>query len=182
MQLLKGKNALIFGAKGALGKQVAKEFKSHGANLYLTDINVKGESEETDLGTVRKLDTLDEKQIEAYFSWFNMEKVVVDIVINCSGTHHSEFKHGEPSSLLSADQFLIPLRNMTASQFLTAKYAAGAMTPNKSGVIIFITSTVARVGAPFTTALTASHAATEGIVRCLASEWGPAGIRVLGVR
>ncbi len=179
--LLQDKNALIFGAKGALGQQVAKAFKEQGANIYLSDLNVEG-VESSEVGEIRKVDTLNEKEVEQYFSWFTQENVPVDIVINLSASNPAEYNHGKPALDVSLDQFLIPLKTTTANQFVTAKAAYPIMAKQKKGVIIFITSTLAKVGSPWSAALTASHAATEGLVKSLATEWGGDGVRVIGVR
>jgi NAD(P)-dependent dehydrogenase (short-subunit alcohol dehydrogenase family) len=181
-QLLKNKNVLIFGAKGALGKQVTQTIKNSGANIYLSDSNVADDLEKSQLGDIRKLNTLDESQIADYFQWFIDNKVKIDVVINLCSSNHSEFKHGEPSVMLNSEQFLTAFKTHTVPQFLTAKAAFGIMSQQKSGVIIFITSTLAKVGAPFSASLTASHAATEGLVKSLANEFGQFGIRVIGVR
>ncbi|WP_298894288.1 SDR family oxidoreductase [uncultured Psychroserpens sp.] len=180
-QLLKNKNALIFGAKGALGSKVAKAFKASGANIYLSDINVDG-IESSEVGEIRKVDTLDENEVSEYFSWFERESVEVDIVINLSASNPAEYNHGKPALDVSLEQFLIPLKTTTANQFVTAKAAFPIMSKQKNGVIIFITSTLAKVGSPWSAALTASHAATEGLVKSLATEWGGEGVRVIGVR
>lgn len=181
-RLLKGKHAFVFGAKGALGKQVAAVFAGNGANVYLSDINVVGISEPSEWGEIRKVDTLDEQQVEAYFQEFAQAKLPVDIVVNLSSSNHAEFRHGEPTTTVSMEQFSIPFRTHTVSQFITAKAAFAVMSEQQKGTILFITSTLAKVGAPFTAALTASHAATEGLVKSLASEWGASSVRVLGVR
>ena len=180
-QLLENKNALVFGAKGALGRQVAKAFKESGANIYLSDINVEG-IESSDLGEIRRVDTLNEEEVNGYFSWFDRENVPVDIVINLSASNPAEYNHGKPALDVSLEQFLIPLKTTTANQFVTAKAAFPLMLKQNSGVIIFITSTLAKVGSPWSAALTASHAATEGLVKSLANEWGAESVRVLGVR
>ncbi len=179
--LLENKNALIFGAKGALGKQVAKAFKDSGANIYLSDINVEG-FEASELGDIRRVDTLDENEVRGYFSWFKNENIPVDIVINLSASHPAEYNHGKPALEVSLEQFLIPLKTTTANQFVTAKAAYAIMAKQNKGVIIFITSTLAKVGSPWSSALTASHAATEGLVKSLATEWGGDRVRVIGVR
>ena len=180
-QLLENKNALIFGAKGALGQQVAKAFKESGANIYLSDSNVEG-IESSNLGEIRKVDTLSEEEVNGYFSWFDRENVPVDIVINLSASNPASYNHGKPAIDVSLEQFLIPLKTTTANQFVTAKAAFPIMSKQQNGVIIFITSTLAKVGSPWSPALTASHAATEGLVKSLATEWGADGIRVIGVR
>lgn len=180
-QLLENKNALIFGAKGATGIKVAEALKEHGAKVFLSDINVDG-IEQSDLGEIRELDTLNEADVQRYFSWFEKENVSVDIVINLSTSNPADYNHGKPAIDVSLEQFMIPLKTTTASQFVTAKAAHSIMTKQKSGVIIFITSTLAKVGSPWSPALTASHAATEGLLKSLANEWGSEGIRVIGVR
>ena len=38
-QILRGKNCLITGATGGLGKEIAKEFAKKGCNLFLTGRN-----------------------------------------------------------------------------------------------------------------------------------------------
>ncbi|MEL6916185.1 MAG: SDR family oxidoreductase [Bacteroidota bacterium] len=179
--LLENKNALIFGAKGALGKQVAKAFKNNGANVYLSDINVSG-IESSEWGEIRKVDSLNESEVEHYFSWFEHENIPIDIVINLSTSNPADYNHGKPALDVSIEQFLIPLKTTTANQFVTAKAAFATMSKRNKGVIIFITSTLAKVGSPWSPALTASHAATEGLVKSLATEWGSEGIRVIGVR
>lgn len=181
-QLLKNKNALVFGAKGATGLQVSKALKMQGAAVYMSDINVVGIAEESELGQVRKLDTLDEEAVLQYFDWFKKEDINVDIVINLSASNPAEYNHGKPAMEVSLEQFMIPLKSTTACQFLTAKAAYPIMSKQGQGVIIFITSTLAKVGSPWSPALTASHAATEGLLKSLANEWGPEGVRVIGVR
>ncbi len=181
-QLLKNKNALIFGAKGATGIQVSKALKEQGATIYMSDINVSGVAEESALGQIRKLDTLDETAVKAYFDWFEREKVAVDVVINLSASNPAEYNHGKPAMEVSLEQFMMPLESTTACQFVTAKGAYPIMSKQGKGVIIFITSTLAKVGSPWSPALTASHAATEGLLKSLANEWGSDGVRVIGVR
>ncbi|WP_282089155.1 SDR family NAD(P)-dependent oxidoreductase [Aquimarina algiphila] len=181
-QLLKNKNALVFGAKGATGMQVSRTLKAHGAVIYMSDINVDGIAEESEIGEIRKLDTLDETAVKAYFNWFKKENLAVDIVINLSASDPAEYNHGKPAMEVSLEQFMIPLKSTTACQFLTAKAAYPIMSQQGDGVIIFITSTLAKVGSPWSPALTASHAATEGLLKSLANEWGPEGVRVIGVR
>ncbi len=181
-QFIKNKNALIFGAKGAIGQKVVAEFIVAGANVYQSDISVSGEVEENKYGSVRKLNVLNEIDVEKYFNWFKENNIPIDIVVNLTSSDPAEYSHGKPAIEVTSDQFIIPLKNNTASQFITAKYAYGIMASQHSGVIIFVTSSLAKVGSPWSAALTASHAATEGLVRSLAHEWGPAGIRVLGVR
>jgi len=123
------------------------------------------------------LDTLNEQGVQGYFDWFETNKVLVDMVINLSTSNPCEGNHGKPTTDVSLEQFLLPLKSTTACQFVTAKTAFPLMAKRKGGVIIFITSTLSKVGSPWSSALTASHAASEGLLKSLAKEWGPAGVR-----
>ena len=78
--LLTNKTALIFGAKGALGKNVAKVFNDFGATTYLSDLSVEGVKEQSSEGEIRKLDTLDEVAVKQYFEWFVKENIAIDII------------------------------------------------------------------------------------------------------
>jgi NAD(P)-dependent dehydrogenase (short-subunit alcohol dehydrogenase family) len=67
------------------------------------------------------------------------------------------------------------------THFLTARAAARYMVKQGSGVILMLTS-ASSVGAPPMMGSTPSaDAAMEAFMRCLASELGPHGVRVLGL-
>lgn len=181
--LLAGKVAVIFGANGNLGKSTVKAYIEQGAKVYASSRNIDDLSKINGIEDVRVVDALDEEQIEGYLQGVIEKAGRIDVVMNLSGSDPAEYNHGHPASEVSLEQFMIPLKTGTATQFLTAKAAQKHMATQESGgVVIFITSTLAKVGSPLCTALTASHAATEGIVRSLANEWGEQGIRVIGVR
>lgn len=179
--LLKNKTAVVFGAGGNLGKQVVKAFADHGATVFASDIDEKALIRLTGV-TSNVVDALDELAVEAY-----LEKVVgqsgkLDILVNLSGSDPAAYNHGRPATAVSLDQLLIPMKTATGTQFITAKAAHRYMAAQQSGVIIFITSTLSKIAPAWTTALTASHAATEAMAMSLATEWGPEGVRVIGVR
>lgn len=179
--LLKNKTAVVFGAGGNLGKQVVKAFADHGATVFASDIDEKALISLAGV-TSNVVDALDELAVEAY-----LEKVVgpsgkLDILVNLSGSDPATYNHGRPATAVSLDQLLIPMKTATGTQFITAKAAHRYMAAQQSGVIIFITSTLSKIAPAWTTALTASHAATEAMAMSLATEWGPEGVRVIGVR
>ena len=106
-QLLTHKHAVIFGAGGAVGTAVAKEFAAQGATVFST---------------------------------------------------------------------LVP------SQFITARAAARHMVQQHSGVILFVTAGLNMTKTPNVTAIGAAFGAMESLLRCLAADLGPAGVRVVGIR
>ncbi|MTI31343.1 SDR family NAD(P)-dependent oxidoreductase [Xanthovirga aplysinae] len=180
--LLKNKVAVVFGAAGNLGKQVAKAFTDQGADVYLSDIKSDVLRNLSIARNIQTVDALNEAEVEEYMDTVASLAGRIDIVINLSASETSEYNHGKPATEVSLDQFLIPMKTTTGTQFVTAKAAYKHMSRQKSGVVIFITSTLSKIAPPWTTALTASHAATEALTKTLAQEWGPEGIRVICVR
>lgn len=181
-QLLNNKTAVVFGAGGNLGKQVAKAFINHGAKVFISDIDEALMSDIHGAAGVHKVDALNEDEVNQYLDDILATGVQVDVLINLSGSDPEEYNHGKPAMDVSLDQFLIPMKTATGTQFITAKAGFRHMYANNGGVIIFITSTLSKISPPFTTALTVSHAGTEALVRTLANEWGPGGVRVVGIR
>ena len=176
--LLSNKTAVIFGAGGNLGKQVAYAFAEQGAKLFVSDIHPETIS---GIGEVKRVDAQNEKEVQDYLDVIAYQNPI-DIVINLSGSDPAEYNHGKPATAVSLQQFLIPMKTTTGTQFVTAKAAYKHMSRQKSGMVILVTSTLSKIAPAWTTALTASHAATEALVKTLATEWGPEGIRVIGVR
>ena len=179
--LLKNKTAVVFGAGGNLGKQVVKAFNAQGATIFASDIDEKTLCT-IDGVTNQVVDALDEKAVEVYLEEITSMSGRLDIVINLSGSDPADYNHGKPASSVSLNQLLIPMKTATGTQFITAKAAHPIMAKQGSGTIVFITSTLSKIAPAWTTALTASHAATEALAMSLATEWGPEGIRVIGVR
>ncbi|MEP4095725.1 SDR family oxidoreductase [Reichenbachiella sp.] len=181
-RLLENKTAVVFGAAGNLGKQVALSFIDHGAKTYLSDVNISKISDIADAASIEKVDALNEGAIASYMQSIAEKEQTIDIVINLSGSNPAAYNHGKPAVDVSMEQLLIPMKTATATQFITAKAAYRFMSAQKSGVILFITSTLSKIAPAWTTALTASHAATEALTMTLANEWSPEGIRVVCIR
>lgn len=179
--LLANKTAVIFGAGGHLGQQVTQAYAEQGANAFASSLNGVSVSEQSDVKEVKQVDALNEDEVQTYLDAVVAETGTLDIVTNLSGSNPADFNHGKPAVDVSLEQFLIPQKTATATQFVTAKAAYKHMAHQNKGVIIFITSTLSKVGSPLSPALSASHAATEGLLKSLANEWGPDGIRVIGV-
>ncbi|WP_415404068.1 SDR family NAD(P)-dependent oxidoreductase [Tateyamaria sp. SN3-11] len=175
--LLEGKTALVFGAGGYLGRRVVARFEEEGANVFASSKHAHD-----DMANLAVIDATDSAAVDAYVDEVAEKAGSIDIVVNLCGVAPDRCNHGKAASEVSLEQFLMPFAVDTAAQFITAKSAFRHMSKQASGVIILNTSTLAKVGAPWSAALTASHAATEGVMRSLAHEYGPAGVRVLGVR
>ena len=55
------------------------------------------------------------------------------------------------------------------------------MVRQRSGVILFVTAGLDRTKTPNVTAIGAAFGAMEALFRCLATDLGPAGVRVVGI-
>src|SRR4030095_9313539 len=89
---------------------------------------------------------------------------------------------GVPLTEIDAEQFTLPITAYSKSYFLTARLPARRMIPNKSGVIMTVTSLLSRTGVPLVGGYGPAMAAKEALTRDLSAELAPHGIRVGGVR
>ncbi|HYE86499.1 MAG TPA: SDR family oxidoreductase [Vicinamibacterales bacterium] len=184
--LLAGKVALVFGAGGAVGGAVGTAFAAEGARTYLSGRrreSVARTAEASPKGSdvaVHEVDATDEAAVTAYVDGVHRAAGRIDVVFNAVGsTGHTRVV---PSTILPLDAFMGYMSTMVRSQFLTARVAARHMLAARTGVVIFLGATPARGIVPQLAGPSTGHAAVEGMTRCLATEWGPHGIRVVAVR
>lgn len=181
-KILEGKNAVLLGAGGSLGAQSVKTFKALGANVFASSRRTEKLRQIPGVDDVRDIDVLNENQVATYLNGLARDNGSIDIVANFATSDHAAFSHGLPAAETCLSDLMLPAQTTLGAQFVTAKAAYKHMARQGSGTIIFITSTLAVVGSPWSAALSATHAGIEGLMKSLASEWGPEGIRVLGVR
>lgn len=183
--LLEKKNAVIYGAGGAIGGAVARAFAREGARVFLTghrqasveavarEILDGGGSAET-----AQVDALDELAIEKHLSTVVEKAGSIDISINTIGLPPQKVQ-GMPLLVMPAEHFALPIATLTQTHFLTARAAARHMAEKKSGVILTLSATTSRLPVPGLGALSVTWAAIEALTRSLATELGPQGIRVI---
>jgi len=186
--LLENKNAVIYGAGGAIGGAVARTFAREGARVFLAgrtrdpldqvakDIGAGGGQAE-----VAVLDALDEQAVDQHAQAMVGQAGRIDISFNAIGIPNTKLQ-GVPLIELDAEQFLLPIATYSKSYFLTARQAAHRMIPQRSGVIMSITSVPSRMGISLTGGLGPAMAAVEALTRSLSAEFAPHGIRVVGLR
>ena len=186
--ILANKQAVIFGAGGAVGASVAKEFAAQGATVFISgrhadtvqqlaaDIQSSG-----GCAKAAQVNALDEPAVDAYLDRVVDEAGSIDIVLNLMGPAPHEYSNGMNTLELPLEHFRVPLTTLVLSQFVTARAAARHMVGQHSGVILFVTALPAR-GLANLSAIGAAFGAMESLVRCLAVDFGPAGVRVVGIR
>ncbi len=186
--LLEDKNAVVYGAGGAVGGAVARAFAREGANVFLAgrsreDLDeVAGAITATGgMAEAAQVDALDERAVEEHADTVVRAAGRIDVSFNAVGIAQRNVQ-GRPLVDLSPENFEFPIRAYTVTQFLTARAAARRMIEHRSGVILTITATPARVASPFVGGMAAAWAAMEAHSRTLAAELGPRGIRVITLR
>src|SRR5262245_17128709 len=185
--MLQNKVAVIYGAGGSIGGAVARAFAREGARLFLTgrhrssveivaaEINAAGGSAEA-----AEVNALDEQAVDKHLQSVIDKAGHVDISFNAIGIPNP--KNRAPLLELDVEQFSLPIATCTRSYFLTARLAARHMVPNKSGVIITVTSTPSRTATPRVGGAGPAMAAVEALTRGLSAALAPQGIRVVGLR
>src|ERR671921_732686 len=183
-QVLKNKNAVIYGAGGSIGGAVAKEFAREGARVFLAgrtrdpleavaaDISSVGGSAE-----VAVLDALEEKAVDEHARAIASEAGSIDVSFNLITRGDVQ---GIPLIEMKTDDLLHAVVNGLRSNFITARAAARYMVEQGSGVILVLDSGSAN-GSPMMGSTGPADAATDILVRNLAAEIGPYGVRVLGI-
>lgn len=187
--LLKDKNAVIYGAAGAVGSAVARAFAHEGARLFLTgrtlskvealasEIIKKGGHAEAAL-----VDALDEHAVEGHVAQMVEKAGSVDISFNAITPIPQPGTQGIPLAMLSVESFTAPITAYARTHFLTSRAAARRMMDKGSGVILMHTPEPARLGAPLTGGMSPAWAAMESLNRNLSAEFASKGIRSVVVR
>jgi len=184
--LLENKNAVIYGAGGSVGSTVARAFAREGAKVFLAgrtlasldevaaEISASGGEAET-----AEVDALDEKAVDEHVDAVVGRMGGIDVSFNAIS--HGDV-HGSPLIDMSFDDFARPVTTAIRAQFLTARASARHMVMRRSGVILAITATTARLAIPHVGGTGVTFDAIEGLCRQWASELGPQGVRVVWLR
>jgi NAD(P)-dependent dehydrogenase (short-subunit alcohol dehydrogenase family) len=179
---------VIYGAGGAIGGAIALAFAREGAKVFVTgrylapveavakDIVSAGGSAEA-----AEVDALDEQAVDKHLQSMIDKEGRVDISFNAVGIPDTNIL-GVPLVDLDVEQFSLPITTYARSYFLTARLAARRMVPNKSGVIMTVTTLHSRTGLPAVGGYGPAQAAKEALTRDLSAELAPHGVRVVGLR
>jgi NAD(P)-dependent dehydrogenase (short-subunit alcohol dehydrogenase family) len=186
--MLNNKIAVIYGAAGAVGSAVARTFAREGAKLFLTGRHqASAEAVAKEIvstgGTAEaaEVDARDEQSVERHLQSVIDKAGRIDVSFNAIGIPNTRLQ-GVPLVDLAIEQFSLPIETYTRSYFLTARLAARRMVPQRSGVIMTVTSVPSRTGIPLTGGLGPAMSAVEALTRSLSAELALHGIRVVGLR
>ncbi|MEV6110718.1 SDR family oxidoreductase [Streptomyces sp. NPDC051940] len=184
MGILTGKTAIIYGAAGSIGSATAKSFAEQGARVYLA-----GRTRETleavakeitaagGLASAAVVDALDEDAVEAHAAAVAAEAGGIDITFNLVPRGDVQ---GIPLADMTVADLVRPVTNGLTSNFITARAAARRMAEQGSGVILTLNSGSA-YGSPMMGGTGPADGALDTLVRNLALELGPSGVRAVGI-
>jgi NAD(P)-dependent dehydrogenase (short-subunit alcohol dehydrogenase family) len=188
-RILAGKNTLVFGAGGSLGAAVASEFAAEGAEAFLSGrsaATVEKVAKEIDAAGgkahVDVVDASDAGAVDEYVTEVVARAGRIDAVCNLTGPRITDYRNGTPIVQLPVDAFMLAQATVLRSQFITAQACARRMVEQRSGVVIFVTGSPAHPHGPGAAGIGAAFAAMENLMRTLAIELGPSGVRSVGLR
>jgi NAD(P)-dependent dehydrogenase (short-subunit alcohol dehydrogenase family) len=188
IMLLENKNAVVYGAAGAVGSAVARAFAREGARVFLTGRNLgaiqtlaKEISAAGGTAEAAEVDALDEQPVTSHLDAVVNQAGTVDISFNAIGIPQQGMQ-GIPFTELSVESFTLPITTYAQSHFVTGRAVARHMIAQRSGVVLMHTPEPARVAAPLLGGMSPAWAAMESLNRAFSAEWAPYGVRAVCLR
>lgn len=174
---LAGETALITGGGTGLGLGIARCFIQAGAKVVLVGrrSQVLADAAES-LGAAATWETHD--VCETARSEELLRRVTdragpVTILVNNAGTHIKK-----PAVELTVEEFTSVLQTHLVGAFALTRAVLPAMLEHRHGSILFTASMASLIGLPLVSAYSAAKAGYLGLVRSLATEASPYGVRV----
>ena len=173
---LEGKTAIITGASSGIGQGAAAALAGAGASVICVargqDRLVETEKALKENGwkvTSEIVDINHHSEIQNIF-----EKHKIDIVVNAAG----QARHSPAIETKLEDYDAVMNVNSKSAYFISTIAAKSMLDRDICGSIIHISSQMAHVGGIDRAVYSASKHAIEGMVKSMAIEWGPNGIRI----
>lgn len=177
---LQGKVVLVTSAQNPCGNAIVTGFAREGADFTIADL----EADKAQL-LAGEIQALGRRALPCQFDVTKkseVEKVVeealahfgrIDVLLNCSSvTHEQDFFQ------LSGDDFDDCLARGPKAYFLTCQLVGQKMAERKSGKIINLATTDARLGSGGTTGSSVAHSSIESMTRAIAQALGYYGVNV----
>jgi 3alpha(or 20beta)-hydroxysteroid dehydrogenase len=174
---LEGKVAIITGSAGGIGAATARRLAEEGALLLLTNADADGAralaQELGDPATSRAHDVTSEADWQAVVSSALQTHGRIDILLNNAGV----FLAARLADT-SLEDFRRVLDVNVVGVFLGMRAVAGAMSEQRAGSIINVSSVAGLTGSPYLTAYAASKWAVRGMTKVVARELAQFDVRV----
>ena len=180
---LAGKNAIVTGGGRGIGETIALALAAEGCSVAIAGRSkarlerVAGKIRETGRESIAvRCDVTDPHSVKELFGKAKQKWEKLDILVNNAGQSHSELL-----ARLNIETWNHMLAVNLTSAFLCCQAALGWMLPQKSGRIINIASTAAKIGFRYAGAYAAAKHGVLGLTRSMALETAASGITVNAV-
>jgi NAD(P)-dependent dehydrogenase (short-subunit alcohol dehydrogenase family) len=129
---LQDKTAVIFGAAGEVGSEVATELAAQGVRVFLSSRTktrvqelAQAISSHGETATAAEVDALDDDAVNRYLDDLAAAARRIDILFNAMGPQAVEYRNATSTLELAAETFMLPMTTIVRSQFITARAAPG---------------------------------------------------------
>ncbi len=174
---LDGKRALVTGASSGIGQGCAVALAEAGAHVVCAARGVEKLQATVDAmaaeGWSAEALALDMADLDA-LSDAMTGQAPFDVVVNSAGMA----RHGPALETTPEDYDAVMDLDLRAAYFLSAGAAKGMQAAGLRGSIIHISSQMGHVGGIDRAVYCAAKHGLEGMIKAMAVEWGPMGIRV----
>lgn len=168
---------LVTGAASGIGRQIAIDLSSRGANVVACDINLEALQElATEYSmSVYEVDFVDEKSIMDLVTKVESNQGPLSAAINCVGILG---KNGDKIEFLDIQDFdNVYAINLRGAVILTKAVIAG-MAQRGYGRILHIASISGKEGNPLLVAYSATKAGLIGMVKSVGKEYATSGVTI----
>ncbi|WP_347313536.1 SDR family oxidoreductase [Defluviimonas sp. SAOS-178_SWC] len=164
---------LITAGAAGIGRAMANAFAATGAEVWVTDVDDTALVTVPDGIRASRVDAADEASMDALFNEVKSVWGGLDVLCANAGIK------GPTASIedMPLDGWRGCLAVNLDGAFLAAKYATPIMKAQRSGVMTFTSSTAGLYGFPYRAPYAAAKWAVIGLMKTVAMELGPFGIR-----
>jgi NAD(P)-dependent dehydrogenase (short-subunit alcohol dehydrogenase family) len=174
---LKGETALITGGGSGLGLGIAECFVAAGARVVLVgrraDVLRRAVKKLGKAATFEPHDITALDEAENLIQWVSKNTGPISILVNNAGLHLKK-----PAVETTAADFNSVLQTHVMGAFSLTRAVLPQMIQRKHGSILFTASMASLFGIPLVVAYSAAKSAYVGMMRSLATEISPHGVRV----
>lgn len=173
---LEGRRVVVTGGASGIGRCLVEAFLDQGCHVETIDIDADALGRlHSDRLTCHRADLIDQRQLAGVMHTIAASGPIDVMVTNAADDTRHRWDEVSP------DSWQRTLAINLDHQFFCAQAAARSMKPRGRGVIVMLGSVAARRGHPAMAGYLTAKSGAEGLVRALARELGPDGIRVVGV-
>lgn len=167
------RRVLITAGANGIGLVMARAFAAAGDRVWVTDVDAAAVAAVPQGITASHCDAADEGQMQALFATITADWGGLDVLCANAGIK------GPTAAIedMDLDAWHTCLGVNLDGAMIAAKHAARVMKPQGAGVMIFTSSTSGLYGTPFRAPYVAAKWGVIGLMKTVAMELGPHGIR-----